>query len=117
MYIEIGGHVLEVALCQNAAVDALRALLEKGAITLCMKDFAHMEKFASLGTTLPSSDEYITTQAGDVILSDGHLLVLYYASNTWQFTRLGKVQNRTDVELKKILGSGNLQARVSLEIE
>ena len=73
----------------NSSVDALCRLLKKGPLTITMKDYAHMEKFGSLGVNLPRNDEQITTEPGDVILSDGNLLVLYYAPNTWRFTRLG----------------------------
>lgn len=79
-----------------------------------MKDYAHMEKFGRLGRQLPRNDEHITTQAGDVILSEGNLLVIYYAPNTWNFTRLGIIQNKTEKELKKILGKGNITATLSL---
>ena len=76
-----------------------------------------MEKFGSFGVQLPTNDEQITTEAGDVILSEGNLLVIYYAPNTWTFTRLGKVKNLSDVELKKVLGKGNITATLSLREE
>ena len=41
-------------------------------------------------------------------MSEGHLLVIYYAPNTWNFTRLGKVQDLTEAELRKILGKGTI---------
>ena len=40
-----------------------------------------MEKFGSFGMRFPTNDERITTQAGDVILSEGNLLVIYYAKS------------------------------------
>ena len=52
-----------------------------------------------------------------MILSEGNLLVIYYAPNTWTFTRLGKVKNLSDVELKKVLGKGNMTATLSLREE
>ena len=90
-------------------------LLRDGPLTLEMKDFAHMEKFGSLGAQLPANDEHITTEAGDVILSEGNLLVIYYAPNTWNFTRLGKVQNLSEKELKDVLGKGNIRATLTIE--
>ena len=50
----------------------------------------HMEKFGSFGMQFPTNDEQITTEAGDVILSEGNLLVIYYAPNTWNLRGLGK---------------------------
>ena len=73
-----------------------------------------MEKFGSFGVQLPTNDEHITTEAGDVILSEGNLLVIYYAPNTWNFTRLGKVQNLSEAELRKVLGKGSVTVTLTL---
>ena len=112
--IEINGTVLLVKLNNNSSAQAIKELLKEGSLALPMKDYAHMEKFGRLGKQLPRNDEHITTQAGDVILSEGNLLVIYYAPNTWNFTRLGIIQNKTEKELKKILGKGNITATLSL---
>lgn len=82
-----------------------------------MKDYAHMEKFGSFGMDLPVNDERITTAPGDVILSEGNLLVIYYAPNTWNFTRLGKVQGLSAEELKEALGKGSITATLTLSEE
>ena len=82
-----------------------------------MEDYDNMEKFGSFGMQFPTNDERITTQAGDVILSEGNLLVIYYAPNTWKFTRLGKVQNLSESELKKVLGKGDITATLTLTDE
>ena len=93
MNMEVNGTDIKVKLYDNSSAKAVEELLKKGPFTLNMKDYAHMEKFGSFGMQLPANDEMITTEAGDVILSEGNLLVIYYAPNTWNFTRLGKVQN------------------------
>ena len=117
MNIEINGEVLKVKLCENSSAKALKQRLRQGALTIDMKDYAHMEKFGSLGMRFPRNDEYITTEPGDVILSEGNLLVIYYAPNTWNFTRLGKVQNMSAEQLKTVLGKGDVTATVSISQE
>lgn len=117
MNIELNGTVLHVELNDNSSAAALKDLLRDGELTVSMKDYAHMEKYGDLGVHLPKNDERITTKPGDVILSEGNLLVLYYAPNTWNFTRLGKVQNMTEKELKKTLGKGDVTATLSLSKE
>lgn len=112
--IEINGTDIRVELCENSSARAVKELLGKGPVTIDMKDYAHMEKFGSFGMALPRNDEYITTVPGDVILSEGNLLVIYYAPNTWNFTRLGKVQGMTAGELRNVLGTGNVTAVLSL---
>jgi chitodextrinase len=73
-----------------------------------------MEKVGGLGKTLPTNDERITTEPGDLILYQGNALVIYYAPNTWTFTRLGKITGVTGEELKTILGNGNVTVTLSL---
>ena len=117
MNIEVNGTRIQVKLYDNSSAEAVKDLLRKGPFTLSMKDYAHMEKFGSFGMQLPANDERNTKQAGDVILSKGNLLVIYYAPNTWNFTRLGKVQNLSAEELKKVLGKGSITATLTLDEE
>lgn len=111
--IEVNQTILRVELVPGASSEALVKLLRDGPLTLAMKDYAYMEKFGDLGVRLPRSDQQITTKAGDVILSEGNLLVIYYAPNTWNFTRLGRVVNMTEEELKQALGKGNITATLT----
>lgn len=112
--LETNGTVLFIELEPNPSAKALEALLRRGTVTLLMKDFAHMEKFGELDTALPRNDAYITAEPGDVMLSEGKLLVIYYASNTWYFTRLGKVVSCPGCGLKKTLGTETAPATLSL---
>ena len=115
--MEVDGTAIQIKLEQNSSAEAMKEFLRQGTMTIPMKDYAHMEKFGNLGTRLPLNDKQITTRAGDVILSEGNLLVIYYAPNTWKFTRLGKVVNLTEKELKRVLGKGNIIATISLKEE
>ena len=67
-----------------------------------------------MGFSLPTNDKNITTEAGDLILYQGNQITLYYDTNSWNFTKLGKVQNVSQNELKEILGSGNVELTFSL---
>lgn len=115
MNIEVNGTVLKVKLHNNSSAEAVKELLRSGPMTIAMKDYANMEKFGSFGQRLPRNDKPIRTEAGDVILSEGNLLVIYYAPNSWNFTRLGKVQDMSATELKKVLGKGNVTVTLNLE--
>ena len=117
MNIEIGGNVLAATLVENSSVDALKEALSEGPITVDMRDYGSMEKVGSLGMDLPRNDQQITTQAGDIILYQGSALVIYYAPNSWSFTRLGKIENVTTEELREILGDGDVTITLSLPQE
>jgi len=114
MNIQIGDHVLTATLVENSSVAALKQVLSNGPITINMRDYGSMEKVGSLGMDLPQNNEQITTEAGDIILYQGNAFVIYYAPNSWNFTRLGKINNINAEELKEILGDGNVTITLSL---
>lgn len=112
--IKIGDNLFTATLIDNSSTKALKEMLSKGPITINMRDYENIEKVGSIGANLPRNDEYITTEAGDLILYQGNSLVIYYDTNSWNFTRLGKINNVTKDELKKALGSGSITATLSL---
>ena len=109
-----GSHTLAATLADNSSAMAFYELLEKGPVTIEMSDYGNFEKVGSLGTKLTRNDTQITTEAGDIILYQGNQITIYYDTNSWNFTRLGKVDGVTQVELKKILGKGDVTAVFSV---
>jgi len=105
-----GNHKLTATLADNSSAMAFYELLEKGPVTIKMSDYGNFEKVGPLGTTLPRNDTQITTAAGDIILYQGNQITIYYDVNSWNFTRLGKVDGVSQAELKKILGKGDVTA-------
>ena len=105
-----GNHKLTATLADNSSATSFYKLLEKGPLTVDMHDYGSFEKVGSLGTSLPRNDTQITTTAGDIILYQGNQITIYYDTNSWNFTRLGKVDGVTQAELKKILGKGDVTA-------
>ena len=112
--LTISGTTLPVIIEDNVATRALVAALREGAITYTARDYGGFEKVGALGRSLPTSDTDITTQAGDVILYNGDNIVLFYGSNSWSYTRLGKVDDMTQSELKAFLGTGNITVTISI---
>lgn len=113
--IMIGSDELTAELADNSSAEALRKLLEKGAITIEMSDYGGMEKVGELPQSLPRNDEQINTQPGDLILYLGKSITIYYDTNSWSLTRLGKITNVSAEELRRILGKGDVTAVLSLE--
>ena len=79
-------------------------------------DYGGFEKVGGIGRTLPSNDSQITTGPGDVILYNSDQIVLFYGSNSWSYTRIGKIQYGTLEELKSFLKAGNGNISVSLSL-
>ena len=117
IYAHVNGKVLKILAAENSSADAFLDHLKAGDVTVDMHDYGSFEKVGSLGTSLPRNDEQITTEPGDVILYQGDQITIYYDVNSWSFTRLGKVQDLSQAELKEILGDGNVTITFSLRDE
>ena len=116
-YAHVNGTVLKILAAGNSSADAFLNLLKTGDVTIDMHDYGSFEKVGPLGTALPQNDEQITTEPGDVILYQGDQITIYYDVNSWNFTRLGKVQDLSQAELKDILGDGTAAVTFSLNKE
>ena len=116
MYITIDGKTFPVQLVDNSATQTLVSALQNGDITYEASDYGGFEKVGALGRSLPTSNTQITTQAGDVILYSGNQIVLFYGSNSWSYTRLGRMEYSTQSELEAFLkaGQGNVTVTLSL---
>lgn len=115
MKITAGDATFTATLADNSSVTALKELLAEGPLTIEMRDYANMEKVGPIGTDLPTNDEQISTGAGDIILYQGNSLVIYYDTNSWNFTRIGKIEDVTGKELLEAFGAGDVTVTFSLE--
>ena len=114
--ISISGKTLPIDLVSNDAVKALVTALRTAPITYTASDYGGFEKVGPLGRSLPTSDTQITTQAGDVILYSGNQIVLFYGSNSWRYTRIGKIQSASLEELQTFLKAGEGSVEVTLSL-
>ena len=97
----------------NESVKALIDLASSGPLTVQMSMYGGFEQVGSLGTTLPRNDSQTTTQSGDIVLYSGNQIVIFYGSNSWAYTRLGKVADQSPAEMKTLLGSGDVIVALS----
>lgn len=113
LHVQVGDSTFTATLEDNPAVDALVEMLEQGPVTIEMVDYAGFEKVGPLGTSLPTSNQQTTTQAGDLVLYQGNQIVMFYGSNAWSYTRLGKIDDLTGWE--DALGDGDITVTFSLQ--
>ena len=112
MHVQIGDKIFTATLENNAAVDAFIEMMEAGPVVIQMHDYAGFEKVGSLGTSLPTSNVHTTTQAGDIVLYNGNQIVIFYGSNSWSYTCLGKIDDLSGWE--EALGSGDVTVTFSI---
>ena len=117
LYLSIGGVTKSATLVSNSSTEALVAQLQKGDITYEAHDYGDFEKVGALGYTFPQNNEQINTEPGDLILYQGSNLCIYYDTNSWNFTRIGKLDNMTQADIKTWVkaGGGNVNVTLSLK--
>ena len=114
IYIKINNNVLNVELEDNSATIELKKRLKNEDIIVNAHEYGGFEKVGDLGFSLPREDSNITTSAGDIVLYQGNQISLFYNSNSLNYTKLGKIQNVSANELKKILGNGDITIAFTL---
>lgn len=115
MKMTIEGTSVTVAWEENESVEALRELVKGQPLTIKMSMYSTFEQVGSLGTSLPRNDVQTTTQAGDIVLYSGNQIVIFYGSNSWAYTRLGSITDKTADEMKALLGNGDVAITISEE--
>ena len=112
--LSVGNHTMAATLSDTEAARELAALLAKGPLSMEMSDYGGFEKVGPLPQSFTSSDRQITTVAGDIMLYQGNNMVIFYGSNSWSYTRLGKIDNATVESVRQFLGNGNISITLSL---
>ncbi len=113
LHLFIDGNEMSVEWENNDSVNALAELVSSEPLTIQTSGYGGFEQVGSLGTELPRDDVQMTTEAGDIVLYSGDQIVIFYGSNSWAYTKLGRITDRTDAEMADLLGSGDVTITIS----
>ena len=116
MYIIINGQTQAVTLVDNQATKTLVGKLQQAPVTVTLNSSGGFEIWGALGFSLPTSNEQINAQPGDVILYNGSNICIFYGSNSWSYTRLGKIDGLSESELRTFLKAGESNISVTLSL-
>ena len=116
LYITISGVTKTATLVSNSSTEALVKQLQQGNITYEAHDYGNFEKVGPLGYTFPENNTQITTEPGDLILYQGSNLCIYYDTNSWNFTRIGKLDGMTQADIKTWVNAGGGNVSVTLSV-
>ena len=94
-------------------MDALKDLVGYG-MNINMSMYGGFEQVGSIGTSLPRNDSQTTTSPGDIVLYSGNQIVIFYGSNSWAYTRLGKITGLDEKELEDTFGNGDVTISLSV---
>lgn len=116
LYLTINGTTMAATLVDNSSTQALVEALQTADIVYEAHDYGNFEKVGPLGQSFPQNNEDITTTAGDLILYQGSNLCIYYATNTWDFTRIGHIDGATSDNIRAFVNAGGGNVTVTLSL-
>ena len=114
LQMTIDDTVVQVEWESNDSVQALRELCVNQPLTIQMSMYGGFEQVGAIGKKLPRNDKQTTTNAGDIVLYSGNQMVVFYGSNSWAYTRLGRITDKTAGEMSEILGHADVTIKLSL---
>ncbi len=112
MNVQVGDSTFLATLEKNAAVNSFIEMMRESPVVIKMSDHSGFEKVGALGSSLPTSNSQTTAQAGDIVLYSGNQIVIFYGSNSWSYTRLGKIDDL--IGWKEALGSNDVEVIFSI---
>ena len=115
LILEINGQKIAVEWQDNQSVEALKDLVKETPLTISMSIYGGFEQVGSIGKSLPRNDVRITTDPGDIVLYSGNQIVVFYGSNTWSYTKLGRIENISQQQLQQLLGAGDVSLKLYME--
>ena len=108
MEIMIGETAVETVWEDNETVRALYEEVQNGDLQIAMSMYGGFEQVGALGFDLPRDDRRTTTQPGDLVLYQENQIVVFYGTNTWEYTGLGHIADQSEEDLRTLLGNGNV---------
>jgi len=116
MYITIDGVTKSMTLVDNTATKVLVEKLQQAPVDITLNSSGGFEIWGALGFSLPTSNQQITAQPGDVILYNGSNICMFYGTNSWSYTRLGHIDGLSESELRTFLKAGQNNIKVTLSL-
>lgn len=114
MIVKINNKKFTITLEQNPTTNELKKLInENGSLKVMFSDYGGFEKVGYLQKKLPHNDKHIRTEVGDIVLYDTNKIVIFYGSNSWSYTKIGRINEIS--QFKQILSSGTQEIIFELE--
>lgn len=110
----VGDEQVDVIWEDNESINALKDKLQEGDIVVEMSMYGGFEQVGALGFELPRNDAETTTTSGDIVLYSGNQIVMFYGSNSWAYTKLGKIQ-ASNQEIEELFANGDVTIKLSCE--
>ena len=98
---------------ENDSVNAIKELANNGGLTITTHQYGGFEQVGEIGQSIVSNNVQMTTKPGDIVLYANSNIVIFYGSNSWLYTKLGRIVGKTDEELKSLLSKSNVVLKIN----
>ena len=115
LFLTVNGVSKAITLADTKAARQLGEKVKSGTVTLNFSDYGGFEKVGALPWSLPTENRPTTTTAGDIMLYQGNNMVIFYGSNSWSYTPLGRLEGMTAAEIKSFLAGSNITATITAD--
>lgn len=95
----------------NQTVQELMEEAGNGDIVVQMSMYSDNEQVGFLEKSYTKNDKQLTTHNGDIVLYSGDKIVVFYGSNSWAYTRLGKM-NIPEGDVTELLSNGDITLKI-----
>ena len=97
----------------NDSVKAIKEIAKNGKLTITTHQYGGFEQVGEIGQSIVSNNVQMTTEPGDIVLYADSNIVVFYGSNIWSYTKLGRIVGKTDEELKYLLSKSNVVIKIN----
>ena len=96
----------------SSMLDELKAEAASDNIVISMSMYGGWEQVGFLGHSYTTDDRQMTAVNGDIVLYSGNQIVVFYGSNFWSYTKLGKMNLSVD-EVTELLSKGDITLTIT----
>jgi hypothetical protein len=97
----------------NNSVNAIKELAKNGGLTINTHQYGGFEQVGEIGQNIVSENVQMTTEPGDIVLYNDSNIVIFYGSNSWSYTKLGKIVGKTNEELENLLNKNSVVLKIN----
>lgn len=97
----------------NDSVRAIKEIAKNNGLTINTHQYGNFEQVGEIGQSIVSNNIQMTTVPGDIVLYNGNNIVVFYGSNNWSYTKLGRIKDKSLSELKQLLDKNYVVIKIS----
>ncbi len=97
----------------NDSVKAIKEIVKNGSLTITTHQYSGFEQVGEIGQSIVSNNVQMTTEPGDIVLYNDSNIVIFFGNNSWSYTKLGKIKDKSLSELKQLLDKNNVVIKFS----